>query len=256
MVGYPPNADGSVDGSNLAGLGDDPNQIAGDPSQIGYDPNQMAYLPPDVPTLFYPSDPSVTLDPQDAYPPPVPGVALAVTAPGPATDPDAPADGVAPQLAGDPTDAGASDGSPVARVPGGASPTDVAQSDISDALDDLGTLPLDAAPWQTTRYLRLANATPKKVSVQLRYFVETGPHKTAGCPSGQILPTAPGRPSNWRPVKPRTSRTATGESMPGESVSGPRPAIRNGISSAQALNLVPEAQYQALEPQVFNYTVR
>ena len=49
-------------------------------------------------------------------------------------------------------------------------------------MDDLGTLPLDAAPWQTTRYLRLANATPKKVSVQLRYFVETGPHKTAWLP--------------------------------------------------------------------------
>jgi hypothetical protein len=193
----------------------------------GFFPGGNGYYPPEVPTLFYPSDPNDVIDPDDAFPS-VPGVCLAITNP-PYT------------LAAEGSDRGQ---------------IQLASSDQAAGYAELADFAYDAAPWQTTRYLRVGNATREKVVVSVRFLVETGPETTV-----------------WLPADPNDTGDdwAVMELEPGESadlkqddwqVNARQVCIWARSDSSQwnqfrsrPLDLVSDQQYQSAAPQVFNYTV-
>ncbi len=207
-------------------LGGGPDGAGGSISGGGGD-----YLPPDVATLFYPSDPDAAIDPEDAYPS-VSGVGLAVTNP--------------PYF-----DASGSQGGSDGAVIQTASGDDVA------GYAEVANLSYDAAPWQTTRYLRVGNASRQKVAVYVRFLAETGPSTTT-----------------WLPAEPQdpSDQWAVLELNPGESadlkqddwqVNARQACIWARSDSSEwnqfrerPLDLVADQQYQSAAPQVFNYTVR
>ncbi len=220
-------AGGALVGTLLSGGG----VLGGYPGGAGgFYPGGGDYYPPEVPTLFYPSDPNVTIDPDDAYPS-VSGVSLAVTNP--------------PYL--DATESGAGpDGDPIQLESG----------EQAARFAEVADLAYDAAPWQTTRYLRVGNAAGEKVVVYIRFLAETGPDTTV-----------------WLPAEPDDSSNqwAVFELEPGESadlkqddwqVNARKACIwaRSGSLEwnqfrTRPLDLVSDVQYQSPAPQVFNFTV-
>jgi hypothetical protein len=212
-------AAGTLFGTLLSGGG----VLGYPPGGGGFYPNG-GYLPPEVPTLFYPCVGNNYIYNDDAYPY-GPGVALAITGP---------------------PDGGGGGGGDV-QVAGGG----------SAGYDEVGGLAFDAAPWQTTRYVRLGNATAQPVTVNVRYLVEDDANRT------YWLPSRPDDPNgDWATFELQPGETA--DVMDGDWQVNAREVCiwaRSDTSEwdqfrDRSLNLVPEQQYQSDAPEVFNYTVR
>jgi hypothetical protein len=191
--------------------------------------------------VFYPTDPNANIDPEDAYPS-VPGVGVAITNP--------------PYLDASQAGAGQAATGPSNLGTGGGT-VQLASGDQSPGFSDVADVTYDAAPWQTTRYLRVGNATRQKVAVYVRFLAETGPNTTAW------IPAEPNDPSDqW----------AVLELEPGESVDLKQDDWQVNVRQAciwarsdasewnqfrnRPLNLVADQQYQSAAPQVFNFTIR
>ena len=199
------------------------------------------YMPPLTQTAFYPSNPSnYSYDPQDPdlYPTGS-GVALAVS-----SEPS--------YLTGDV--GGGGGGSELPPLPNSS---DVVLVSAVDTPCDLAAAAYNAAPIQTTRFVRIGNNTNEQVTVHLRYLIDSG--------NGEPL---------WSPASPSDASDqwaqytlAPGEAadvMDGEwRVNTTRLVVWTESPTrtwdqfkANELNLVPDQTYQSESPQVFNYTVQ
>jgi hypothetical protein len=163
-----------------------------------------------------------------------------------------------------PNDPASDPGSPDDVTPSGpgiACTTTTDSGTGPDAPTDLGSAATQATVLQTTRYLRIANATDRRVTVYLRYYT----------------PTEKGD-SVWFPANPGVGKPLKFELDPGESVDAMdgdwrinASAVRIWAASGDVkwftfakkdLPLVPETTpqgvhgYESSDLQVFNFTVR
>ncbi len=251
--------------------------VLGYPPVDGYVDSQ-ACLPPLVQTVFYPLDPTVTFDTEDMdlYPS-VPGVAVAITSePALATE------------AGPPPVAGEAGSSPAASEVGpspvadeiGSSPVVLAGGTETESekpailvgdseagagligsagFDDLGSVAFAAAPWQTTRFLRLGNNTADEIAVHIRYYVDAGKDKSVWIPADPD--DANGEWSTFRLSPGESADVMVGEWRVNARkirIWAESPTTKWNTFRNTELDLVPEPehQYQSEMPQVFHFTVQ